>query len=441
MEREYPTYDIEGTTFLVDVFNKRLLEKDGDARIYFNRMEDKGTHYEFDYDKSEKALVEDIWIGDVLDIINVRVPQMAALHPEGMCEKYGLTMEQIKGRSDFEIMKDHGPVAKNFALGYPRIAVADEPYYTDLRKTSLNLHGEPAQPSDKEITAGALSVNQIAPGKSEKLISPNKTIEIEPVKVRLKDDVFLLDIDNKVLHQKNDPSNTIAFEQMWNHGRFYSLNYDTVMMNLANEFSDKRNVVYLEIPQMADLAPGVMAKKYGYRLDQIGKMTDLEIMIDKAQLNKRLSYTDLPILKIDLVEYTVYLPGGLLISKDKNYPGIHLSELSLLGSAESQHKNEYTAFFDFKTKQPVKLDLKELTSLPQNVFLIKIPGPEILDPVGYARLSKFEDLFYVDKFGFKKEHRAKLIPLEQTSLPKIIEQNKLRKLSRPNNPRKRGIGL
>ncbi len=103
MKRELPVYTIEGTDFIVDVEKLQLYEKaDPENRISVFDMKDVGDGYVFDYSLKAKNLPE-LFI-DNQDITVVKIPELVKLDPAGMAKKYGLGVEEIKGRTDFDLM-------------------------------------------------------------------------------------------------------------------------------------------------------------------------------------------------------------------------------------------------------------------------------------------------------------------------------------------------
>jgi len=104
MKRELPVFNIEGTDFLVDVDKRWLIQAGNPGNFFeFIDMEDKGTHYEMFYDKRYKCEV--VGVGPRDDqMIDIKIPPMVVLDPVGVAEKYGLTVEGLKGKTDMDIM-------------------------------------------------------------------------------------------------------------------------------------------------------------------------------------------------------------------------------------------------------------------------------------------------------------------------------------------------
>lgn len=111
MKRDLPIYEIEGTIFCVDVMHLRLFELHNPKNVLHildmaetRKMEKGETRlgYEFPYNRSYKNIV----LGpDKVDAI-VTLPELVHLDPFGMAVRYGFTMDQIVGLTDFEVMVD-----------------------------------------------------------------------------------------------------------------------------------------------------------------------------------------------------------------------------------------------------------------------------------------------------------------------------------------------
>jgi hypothetical protein len=124
MGRELPEYELYGTKFLVDVELLELRQKDDpENTISFLSMEDRGTHYRIDYNVNEAY--------------NVDIPPLKELDPEGMAAKYGCSIEDMKNKTDFEIMVDQAALSKRLAGTLPEIDLAGHTFYVDWRYKEL----------------------------------------------------------------------------------------------------------------------------------------------------------------------------------------------------------------------------------------------------------------------------------------------------------------
>ena len=105
-KRKLPVHTIEGTDFLVDIDKRSLIQVDDhNNTIDFIDLQDKGTHYEMLYDLRDKNSPPGI--GPMDDqMIDVKIPPMVVLDPAGVADKYGLTVDELKGKADLDIMAD-----------------------------------------------------------------------------------------------------------------------------------------------------------------------------------------------------------------------------------------------------------------------------------------------------------------------------------------------
>lgn len=130
-------FEIEGTSFEVDIAKQVLRQTDDPANeISFIRdMQDHGTFYRILYDLDEKRAAEDLFDQRRVKVIDV--PQLAALDPEGMAAKYGLTPEQLKDKSDFELLVDQEALKQRQQGVLPLIDIAGENFVVDLKLQEL----------------------------------------------------------------------------------------------------------------------------------------------------------------------------------------------------------------------------------------------------------------------------------------------------------------
>ncbi|MDR2270425.1 MAG: hypothetical protein LBF27_05905 [Sphingobacterium sp.] len=116
MKRRLPVFEIEGTPFYVDISRFALVEYENPEislveygykanDISFLDMKDCGTHYEFGYNPQRKNISRGKKYGE--EEIFVKVPRLGLLDPLGMVETYGCTLEELKTRTDYDIIVDY----------------------------------------------------------------------------------------------------------------------------------------------------------------------------------------------------------------------------------------------------------------------------------------------------------------------------------------------
>jgi hypothetical protein len=144
MKTEFPTYALKGTTFLVDIDKMELREKANPANVlYFSKMIDRRTHYEFGYDPLKKT-----WMrrqlsagGDVPGNYAI-LPQMKDLDPQGMAEKYGKTIAEISVSCDYELQVGQYPFRERLEKGrLPVIDIAGHPFSANMYLGKLHPQG------------------------------------------------------------------------------------------------------------------------------------------------------------------------------------------------------------------------------------------------------------------------------------------------------------
>ncbi len=144
MERQLPTLTIHGTSFTVDVVKEALIEAENPSNIIpFKEMLYKGDHYSFSYDLLERNLPGMMSPA----FVDVQIPPMVKLDPEGMALKYKKDIDEIKDKTDFEIIIDQDLYKRRLSGHLPVIEIMNHPFYVDVRMDSL-------RPKDDFTTSG-----------------------------------------------------------------------------------------------------------------------------------------------------------------------------------------------------------------------------------------------------------------------------------------------
>ncbi len=147
MENELPEVVLEGTVFVVDVMKDEIREKANPENIIaFAEMRDAGTHYTINYDpvgKNLPGLLQETFL-------QINIPTLIMIDPAGMSKKYGKSIQEMEGKTDFEIIIDQDVLHKRLNAGMlPVISIVDHPFYVDLRMGSV-------RPKDDFSTQGIL---------------------------------------------------------------------------------------------------------------------------------------------------------------------------------------------------------------------------------------------------------------------------------------------
>ncbi|MFC0514653.1 hypothetical protein ACFFGT_10590 [Mucilaginibacter angelicae] len=185
---------INETGYEVDIGKQVLRQTNRQANeISFIRdMQDRGTHYRLIYDT-------------LLDIASFRepdgqryrlveVPQMTELHPEGMAARYGGTAEQLKGKSDFEVIVDQQALGLRRSGVLPQIDIAGEPFTVDLRLHELR-HGRDFAPVISLLSFTITDDGNAFEAYYQPLLK--QTVEIDPGLTELPDHIIRIRLPNE----------------------------------------------------------------------------------------------------------------------------------------------------------------------------------------------------------------------------------------------------
>ncbi|WP_114941378.1 hypothetical protein [Mucilaginibacter endophyticus] len=135
--KEPVIFTIEGTSFEVDIHQQELRQTDRPHNkiSFISDMQDKGNHYQFHYDTVYCCATTNL--DPDRPIKRVTVPTLAELDPHGMAEKYKLPVEQLRGKTDFDIIVDPYALEARRAGILPAIDIAGEQFIVDLRLHEL----------------------------------------------------------------------------------------------------------------------------------------------------------------------------------------------------------------------------------------------------------------------------------------------------------------
>ena len=130
-------FTIEGTAFEVDIDKQVLRQSDNPANeISFIRdMIDQVGNYRLFYDPSRKNIPHFGY--DPATMKEIIIPKLIELDPEGMGRKYGLRAEDLKGKTDFEVIVDQELLRFRQKGALPKINIAGEEFVVDLRLQEL----------------------------------------------------------------------------------------------------------------------------------------------------------------------------------------------------------------------------------------------------------------------------------------------------------------
>lgn len=199
MERILPSFEIEGTEFIVDVSKKELRQLDNpDNTISFDDMKDNVTHYTINYSRVEKNFPAPFQQGSQ-DVVEIDIPQMVQLDPIGMAQKHGITIEELQNKNDFDVIVDQKLLSVRLSGMLPKINIAGHNFIVDLRLSELR----PENDFSTKIDLRNLDVSN----DGEKFIcfyepSSKKVVEIDSTITELPKGVVMLEIPDEM---KLDP--------------------------------------------------------------------------------------------------------------------------------------------------------------------------------------------------------------------------------------------
>ncbi|MBL4674956.1 MAG: hypothetical protein JKY70_01930, partial [Mucilaginibacter sp.] len=123
--REPVIFQIENTRFYIDLDRQTLRQTDNPANeiSFINQMQDMGDHYILAWDAATKTGAANPEEGEPLII-----PPLVKLDPQGMSEKYGMSISDMAGKSDFEIIVDQEALTARHNGVLPQIDNAGEKF-------------------------------------------------------------------------------------------------------------------------------------------------------------------------------------------------------------------------------------------------------------------------------------------------------------------------
>lgn len=193
--RVLPIYTIHDTDFIVDVDRQVLREaqRPSNELSFTNDMKDMGDHYLLFYDLIEKTCYPAVH--NPLTRQWVKVPPLVELDPVGMAEKYNLSIAQLKGKTDFEVIVDQDALDQRAEGVLPRIDIAGEEFIIDLRLQELR-HAKNLHP-----VISLKSFDLTSDGwKYEAFYHPvmKQVVEIDPKLTEFPDSVVRIRIPNEI---------------------------------------------------------------------------------------------------------------------------------------------------------------------------------------------------------------------------------------------------
>lgn len=129
-----PTVDVEGRSFWLDVERLELRDK-ANALNTISFTEDmvetaKGYQFMYNTEKNRYADIDDV-INYRDAIASIHLPELVKLDPVGMSRKYGLSLGELEGKGDFDVMVDQLALQSRLAGKLVTVDIEGHTFYVD----------------------------------------------------------------------------------------------------------------------------------------------------------------------------------------------------------------------------------------------------------------------------------------------------------------------
>jgi hypothetical protein len=132
---------------------------------------------------------------------------------------------------------------------------------------------------------------------------------------------------------------------------------------------------------------------------------------------------NLPLIDIAGKDFMVVWEDRMLKPTSGTGNGLDLDNMPL-----DENGFNYLCFYNLVTQSQVLIP-ENITRLPEDTILLKIPNELYLDPVGVARDYGQADTFLLNLYPIRENLKAEVIPIELSGLPELIKSNKEKKLA------------
>ncbi|WP_367866998.1 hypothetical protein [Pedobacter sp. WC2423] len=130
-------YEILGVSYLVDVDRDMLLlVEDPEIGLSFKNMHYTDTHYLLKYNRLSPVDGDNSKVNPG-QIVDVPIPHKVILNPVAMARKYGVTVEALKGRTDYDVMVDQDLLNQRINGKLPEISIAGSDFIYDIKLNAL----------------------------------------------------------------------------------------------------------------------------------------------------------------------------------------------------------------------------------------------------------------------------------------------------------------
>ena len=238
---------------------------------------------------------------------------------------------------------------------------------------------------------------------------------------------FFVDVIKNELKEKGNPQNRMSIKNMLYVGDGYRFQYDTTINNFlpfgaSMALGNNNHSKEIKIPNLVELDPIGMAKKYNLTIEEINGKTDFELTIKPGSLlDLRWNKKILPTL--DIAGHTFYV--DLVMDKlrpkdDFKSKGIDLSEIR---EYYDRYYQAYIIPYNPKSREFQEVDIRAITELPKEIIVIKFPHLSELDNVGWNIKYGFGPGHLIKEEAFQLHFKAKILPWKETNIPENIRLN------------------
>ena len=238
---------------------------------------------------------------------------------------------------------------------------------------------------------------------------------------------FIIDVLKEELREKANPANSMNIKDMLYVGDGYEFHYDTSTKNKAtfgavSDFLNDKHILRTKIPNLTELDPAGMAKRYNQTVENIKGKTDFELTLKPGSLlDLRWNQKILPILKIEGHPFFVDIAGGKLRPKDDfKSKGIGLEQIS---GYYDRYAHSYIIPYNPKTHEFQEIDHLSILELPKEIIIVKFPHLQELDRVGWNVKYGFGPAHCINEKEFQLHFKAVTLPWKETNIPDSIKLN------------------
>lgn len=234
---------------------------------------------------------------------------------------------------------------------------------------------------------------------------PERFVQRKLPEIMLLDQWFEVDVDFGVLRNKDNIAACIPFDRMQIEDGMYTFYFD---------FGLGKTQVF--VPQMVNLDPEGVAKKYGMSVTDLPK-NDADLQSNSEWIDSRIRYGRLPIMKIVDQEYYVDIRLGELRKTDNWSGTIKLFDCDRLD-------DKFYFFYDFKKHEVAHIP-DHISEMPRNVVLVELPDVIRMDPVAVGTIVLEDEKHFLEKHAvaMRPRQEARIHPLEKTAIPDRIKAN------------------